>query len=41
MLDINALHVSDHANLAVNGVCACIASMAPYKWGASFFRSKS
>ncbi|WP_416377787.1 CBU_0592 family membrane protein [Algoriphagus sp. D3-2-R+10] len=40
-LVINALHFSDPANLAVNGVWAGIALMALYKWGTSYFRSKS
>ncbi|SFT36281.1 hypothetical protein SAMN04489724_0413 [Algoriphagus locisalis] len=40
-LMINAMHFSDHANLAVNGVWACIALMALYKCWTSYFRSKS
>ncbi|REG92046.1 CBU_0592 family membrane protein [Algoriphagus antarcticus] len=40
-LVINALHFSDPANVAVNGVWAGIAIMALYKCWTSYFRSKS
>ncbi|MCE7056455.1 hypothetical protein LZF95_17355 [Algoriphagus sp. AGSA1] len=40
-LMVNALHFSDHANLAVNGVWAGIALMALYKCWTSYFRSRS